>query len=265
MGAVIAAHAQCETCTLQSSYLLSNIFVITGSPSITSVLLDRNSTTLTCISTGGPPTTVSWRKDGQPINETLYEQSQRLVNTETANYENILSSNTIANFVGSFTCEVSNARGSDTQTMELNGERNTHCSLIFVTFFSQRQVYAIIICMHAGVTIVRDQFSVGSSAMVRCSSDNLATGMEWLNNELVIARASSIQELDLMFSLVNDSIHNQVYVCRVTRDGGNGTIATAMQNFTVNVAGKIILLKLMKSLNVFLHSTQYPQLPSVPL
>ena len=96
--------------------------------------------------------------------------------------------------------------------------------------------------MHPGVTIVRDQFSVGNSAMARCSSDNLATRMEWLNNETVIARASSIQELDLVFSLVNDSIHNQVYVCRVTRDGGNGITTTAMQTFTVNVDGKVILL-----------------------
>ena len=92
------------------------------------MLLDRNSTTLTCTSTGGPPTTVTWRKDGQPLNETLYEQSQRLVNSEAAAYENVLSSNNIANFVGSFTCAVSNARGGDTQTMELNGEGNTLCS-----------------------------------------------------------------------------------------------------------------------------------------
>ena len=60
--------------------------------------------------------------NGEQINETLYQQSQRLVNSETATYENVLSSNTIANFVGIFTCEVSNGRGSDTQATELNGE-----------------------------------------------------------------------------------------------------------------------------------------------
>ena len=49
------------------------------------------------------------------------------MNSEAATYENVLSSNTIADFVGSFTCEVGNARGSDTQTMELNGEGNTLC------------------------------------------------------------------------------------------------------------------------------------------
>jgi hypothetical protein len=60
--------------------------------------------------------------DGMPINQTLYLQSQRLVDAVTATYENVLSSNAIANFVGTFTCEVSNARNIDTQTVELNGE-----------------------------------------------------------------------------------------------------------------------------------------------
>ena len=94
---------------------------LTGSPSITSVIFDRNSTTLTCTSTGGPPTTVTWRKNDVPINESLYEQSQRLVNTVTATYENVLFNDNVANFVGAFTCGVSNVRGTDEVTRELNG------------------------------------------------------------------------------------------------------------------------------------------------
>ena len=45
--------------------------------------------------------------------------------------------------------------------------------------------------------------------------------------------AAGIQELDLIFSPVNDSIHNQVYICRVTRMEGS----LAEQNFTVTVKG----------------------------
>ena len=91
-----------------------------GSPSITSVVFDRNSTTLTCTSTGGPPTTVTWRKNGVLVNESLHEQSQRLVNAESATYENVLFNDDVANFVGAFTCEVSNVRGTVQETMELN-------------------------------------------------------------------------------------------------------------------------------------------------
>ena len=76
----------------------------TGSPSIIYVLFDRNSTTLTCMSTGGPPTTVTWMKDGVPVNVSLYEQSQRVVDTENATYENVLFSDNVANFIGTFTC-----------------------------------------------------------------------------------------------------------------------------------------------------------------
>ena len=58
--------------------------------------------------------------------------------------------------------------------------------------------------------------------------------MEWLSNGVVVATAMSTEQLDLEFSPVNDSIHNQVYVCRVTREGD----VQVEQNFTVRVDGK---------------------------
>ena len=71
--------------------------------------------------------------------------------------------------------------------------------------------------------------------------------IEWLRDGVVVESAAftSIQELDLVFSPVNDSIHTQVYVCRVTRDGGNGMIVTALQNFTVNVNGNLMVYKII--------------------
>ena len=96
--------------------------------------------------------------------------------------------------------------------------------------------------IYVGVFIVRDQFNIGESATASCKSDAPATMIEWLRDGLVVESGTftGIQELDLVFSPVNDSIYNQVYVCRVTRDGENGMTVTAMQNFTVNVHGKII-------------------------
>ena len=88
-----------------------------------------------------------------------------------------------------------------------------------------------------GVFIIQDQFEIGQSATASCRSDTPATRIEWLStsNGEVIESALSTQELDLVFSPVNDSIHNKVYTCRVTREGG--MIAT--QYFTVNVDGKV--------------------------
>ena len=61
--------------------------------------------------------------------------------------------------------------------------------------------------------------------------------MEWFVSGVVVESAvPSQRRLDLTFSLVNDSIHNEVYTCRVTRGGG----MTVMQNFTANVYGEIL-------------------------
>ena len=95
--------------------------------------------------------------------------------------------------------------------------------------------------------IVRDTdfiISVGESATASCKSDSPASMIEWLRDGMVVESAAfiDIQELDLVFSPVNDSIHTQVYVCRVTRNGGNGITVTTIQNFTVIVGGKIIMM-----------------------
>ena len=72
-----------------------------------------------------------------------------------------------------------------------------------------------------------------------CVSDVPATMIEWLSGEDVLVTSSmTTQQLNLVFSLVNDSIHDQVYVCRVTRMG-DGMVAT--QNFTANVIGKTLI------------------------
>ena len=91
-----------------------------------------------------------------------------------------------------------------------------------------------------GVFIIRDEFSIGESVTASCKSDAPVLMIEWLRDGMVVESAAftGIQELDLVFSPVNDSIHTQVYVCRVTRDGGSGMAVQAVQNFTVNVDGK---------------------------
>jgi hypothetical protein len=102
-----------------------------------------------------------------------------------------------------------------------------------------------------GVSIIRDQFEVGDSAAASCNSDNQAIRMEWLRNGTVVAAAVSTQQLDLEFSPVNDSIHNQVYVCRVTREGD----VQVEQSFNVRVDGKnILFLKLNNIIIALLQS-----------
>ena len=95
--------------------------------------------------------------------------------------------------------------------------------------------------------IVRDTdfiISVDESATISCKSKFPASMIEWLRDGMVVKSAAftGIQKLDLVLSPVNDSIHTQVYVCRVTRDGGNGISVITVQNFTVIVGGKIMIV-----------------------
>ena len=86
-----------------------------GSPSITGLLYNQSTLTLTCTSTGGPATTVTWRKNGAvvEVDGTTYHQSQRVVNTTTATYENFLVLLRDPDKVtGNYTCFVGNKRAN---------------------------------------------------------------------------------------------------------------------------------------------------------
>ena len=82
-------------------------------------------TTLTCTSTGSPPTTVTWTKYGVtlPANETIYSFSQTLVDRATSTYNNTLTINaSFVDVIGNYSCSVSNSIGtSNVQETEIKG------------------------------------------------------------------------------------------------------------------------------------------------
>ena len=91
------------------------------------------------------------------------------------------------------------------------------------------------------IVIIDDQFTIGYPATVRCRSDNHATNIEWLtSNGMILESQPLTQQLDLVFSPVNESIHNNTYICKVYRNSG---VQYAEENITVRVEGK-------KSLNL---------------
>ena len=95
------------------------------------MVFDKTSTTLTCTSTGGPPTTVKWKKDGVSVNTSHYQQSKKLVDAESATYRNTLFGDNACDFVGTFTCEVSNSRGSVQETVQLNGKMIVNVTYVY--------------------------------------------------------------------------------------------------------------------------------------
>ena len=84
-----------------------------GTPNITEVTFDGQSRTLTCTSTGGPATNVTWTKDGTVITPSAaFQQTKRVINATRGIYHNILN---IAQSVaerGLYSCMVENSWGS---------------------------------------------------------------------------------------------------------------------------------------------------------
>ena len=98
-----------------------------GIPEISSLEYNFTSTTLTCISTGGLATNVTWaRNDALIISDSA--QQQVVVDGATGTYHNLLTINSteIRDYSGNFTCTVSNNRGtSNTSSVDLSGEKDT--------------------------------------------------------------------------------------------------------------------------------------------
>ncbi len=82
---------------------------------ILSLSYNTTSGILTCISTGGPVSNLTWNRIGGS-----YSQSKIIVDTVSATYHNLLyiSSNTLSDYTGTFTCSVSNSRGSESRTTD---------------------------------------------------------------------------------------------------------------------------------------------------
>ena len=77
--------------------------------------------TLTCISTGGPATTVTWTRDGATVS---YDDSHTLMQTvtdqATSTYSNVLT--VTGREPGNYQCTVANERGnSSSEMMTIHG------------------------------------------------------------------------------------------------------------------------------------------------
>ena len=110
-----------------------------GSPSVTSLTYDDESRTLTCISTGGPATIVSWRRNGVVITlSAAYQQTKTLVDPVTGTYQTVLTINPSLHYsrvVGNYNCTVENARGESSETVVVTGKtplqvRDSGCPVV---------------------------------------------------------------------------------------------------------------------------------------
>ena len=103
-----------------------NLHIHAGSPNVTGLTFDDQSRTLTCTSTGGPATTVTWRRDGVVItlNDT-HQQTKRIVDSVNGTYQTVLTIDPSvgwSDIVGTYNCTVENDRGESSRTVVVSGE-----------------------------------------------------------------------------------------------------------------------------------------------
>ena len=112
--------------TILTYKLQFSLYIHAGSPSVTGLTYNDQSRTLTCTSTGGPATTVTWTRDGVVITlNTTYKQTKRLVVSVRGTYQTVLtidSSLDQSNIVGTYNCTMENDRGSSSETVVVTGE-----------------------------------------------------------------------------------------------------------------------------------------------
>jgi hypothetical protein len=116
-----------------------------------------------------------------------------------------------------------------------------------LSFSMVRAVVTVLTCVSGchgvGVTITVTSdtggFTVGSPAVVTCSSDSgVADRIEWRSGTgQMLVTSNSVQQLDLTFAPVSDSIHGSNFTCFVTRDEGRANQTLSNQTLPISVRG----------------------------
>ena len=107
----------------QCSYILNNLYYFIGGIAITTDTLNFESSTLqftlTCISTGGPATTVTWTRDSD---DTVTEGNETVLDDPvTAQYTHTLT--VTGREGGLYTCTVANNKpSSDSSSLTVKGK-----------------------------------------------------------------------------------------------------------------------------------------------
>jgi len=92
-------------------------------PTSSELVYSETTRSLTCTSTGGPATTVSWRKIGAVINiSAAYQQTQVVSDTTAGTYQTVLTiAQSVTDIFGTYSCTVGNTRGTSV-AIEITGK-----------------------------------------------------------------------------------------------------------------------------------------------
>ena len=87
------------------------------------VTYNSSKNTLTCTSTGGPATNVTWKRDGVVITlNATYQQTKTIVDSKASTYQAVLTIDPSVSLGGTYNCTVENIRGESSGTVDIPGE-----------------------------------------------------------------------------------------------------------------------------------------------
>ena len=99
-----------------------------------------------CLSTGGPATSVIWSKDSFPLNMEDYVNSQIIINSTSATYENRLQIvKKSSDMAGNYTCEVQNSREVRRKILYIEGMTIHAVKTLYIAVIS-RDNDLILVC-----------------------------------------------------------------------------------------------------------------------
>ena len=104
----------CDISIFNKSTSSINFFYVLGTPTTTTLVYNETTRSLTCTSTGGPATTVTWRKSGAVISlNATYQQTQVVTDPVTGTYQTVLAiDHSVTDIFGTYSCTVGNTRGT---------------------------------------------------------------------------------------------------------------------------------------------------------
>ena len=102
---------------------------------MTSLTFDDQSRTLAWTSTGGPATTVTWRRDGVVITlSATYQQTKSVVDSVNGTYQTVLTIDPSVHWndiVGPYNCTVENVRGGSSEAVVVPGD-TVHVTMLCI-------------------------------------------------------------------------------------------------------------------------------------
>ena len=110
-------------------FITQTLIYPSAAPSVTAVGRNISSSlsTLTCTSTGSPPTNITWTKDGETLmtDGTMYSLTQTLADRTTSTYNNtLIVEASFVDIIGEYSCNVTNSIGTTSvEDIEIKG----HC------------------------------------------------------------------------------------------------------------------------------------------